>query len=309
MRNPLCLYHKDCSDGFTAAWAVWKRFPDWEFLPVAYNEPPPDVTGRDVVIVDFSYKRAVLLELGEKAESILILDHHETAEKELADFPPPVLLNYWEDWVGSLLDLRRSMPDLRPVVALFDMERSGAMMAWQFFHDTSAEDIPGIVRYAQDRDLWQWRLEDSHQVNAYIGAAPKTWAKWDWIQDHIGDDYGRGRGELVHGGAAILMADDVRRELWIRQTRRTMMIGGYHDVPVANVPQSMASEVAHELAKGASAGFAATYMDTHEGRVFSLRAGTDGPNVAEIAAKYGGGGHAKAAGFTVELGWEGDSNA
>lgn len=23
--KPLCIYHGNCADGFTAAWAVWKR--------------------------------------------------------------------------------------------------------------------------------------------------------------------------------------------------------------------------------------------------------------------------------------------
>jgi nanoRNase/pAp phosphatase (c-di-AMP/oligoRNAs hydrolase) len=48
--------------------------------------------------------------------------------------------------------------------------------------------------------------------------------------------------------------------------------------------------------------FAACYWDTEEGRVFGLRAADDGVDVSEIAKEYGGGGHAKAAGFTVSRG-------
>ena len=45
--------------------------------------------------------------------------------------------------------------------------------------------------------------------------------------------------------------------------------------------------------------FAACYWDTAEGRVFGLRATDDGVDVSDVAKQYGGGGHAKAAGFKV----------
>jgi hypothetical protein len=41
------------------------------------------VTGLDVAIVDFSYKRPVMVELASKAKSILVLDHHKTAQADL----------------------------------------------------------------------------------------------------------------------------------------------------------------------------------------------------------------------------------
>ena len=53
----LCIYHGNCADGFGAAWAVRKRFGDEvEFHAGVYQTEPPDVSGRDVVMVDFSYK-------------------------------------------------------------------------------------------------------------------------------------------------------------------------------------------------------------------------------------------------------------
>ena len=49
-----------------------------------------DVTGKDVVLVDFSYKRPVLMEMAEKANNILILDHHKTSAEDLVDLPANV---------------------------------------------------------------------------------------------------------------------------------------------------------------------------------------------------------------------------
>lgn len=75
-----------------------------------------------------------------------------------------------------------------------------------------------------------------------------------------------------------------------------MVIGG-HEVPVASLPYTLVSDAAHAMAQGEP--FAACYWDTAEGRVFGLRAADDGLDVSDIAKQYGGGGHAKAAGFKV----------
>ena len=79
----MCIYHGNCADGFGAAWVVRKALGEIDFHGAKYQEPPPDVTGKDVVMVDFSYKRPVLLEMAEKANSILILDHHKVLARHV----------------------------------------------------------------------------------------------------------------------------------------------------------------------------------------------------------------------------------
>ena len=88
---------------------------------------------------------------------------------------------------------------------------------------------------------------------------------------------------------------------------RPMVIGG-HRVKVANLPYTMSSDAAGKLAEGEP--FGACYMDTPDGRVFSLRShGEQAVDVSEIAKAYGGGGHKNAAGFTAPIGWEGEGPA
>lgn len=103
--KPLCIYHGNCADGFTSAWAVYKALGnDAEYFPGIYSEPPPDVTGRDVIMVDFSYKRPVLEKMGESANSILILDHHKTALEDLEPFTKyPVDTSVREEWAPTFL--------------------------------------------------------------------------------------------------------------------------------------------------------------------------------------------------------------
>src|ERR1044071_8170980 len=67
---------------------------------------------------------------------------------------------------------------------------------------------------------------------------------------------------------------------------RRMHIDG-HNVPVCNVPYTMASDMGHLLCKEEGVPFAATYFDTADHRVFSLRSSDTGLDVSEIASKYG----------------------
>lgn len=48
----ICIYHKNCADGFGAAWAVRKKFGSAvKMIPASYQSTPPDVTGETVYIV------------------------------------------------------------------------------------------------------------------------------------------------------------------------------------------------------------------------------------------------------------------
>ena len=51
--KPLCIYNGNCADGFTAGWVVRKALGNAvDFHPGVYQNPPPDVKGRDVLLVD-----------------------------------------------------------------------------------------------------------------------------------------------------------------------------------------------------------------------------------------------------------------
>ena len=291
----LCIYHGGCADGFTAAWAVRKALGEGvEFHPGVYGKAPPDVTGRDVVMVDFSYKRAVLDEMAAKAATILILDHHKTAAADLAGFPPPldgpyspIAMSTWQ----------RECNAPAAVHALFDMDRSGAAIAWDYFHPR--EPRPLLVEYVQDRDLWRFKLPGSRDINACIFSHPYEFALWGWLANRCEDTLAL--QEMMAEGGAIERKHFKDIDELLRVTTRTMTIGG-HEVSVANLPYTMSSDAAGKLADGRP--FGACYWDTPDGRVFSLRSRGDGLDVSEIAKGYGGGGHRAAAGFTVPFGHE-----
>ena len=260
----ICIYHGNCADGFGAAWVVRKALGDIEFFPGKYQEPPPDVTGKDVVMVDFSYKRPVLLEMAAKENSILILDHHKTAMEDLVDLP-------------------------ENVTAKFDMSHSGAMMAWDHFFP--GQEPPPLLLHIEDRDLWRFALPHTREIQAAVFSYPYDFKVWDQLM-------ARSLCALWTEGSAIERKHfkDINELLGV--TTREMLIGGYR-VPIANLPHTLVSDAAHELAKGRP--FAGCYWDTPDGRVFGLRSNDEGVDVSAVAKQYGGGGHRNASGFRVSF--------
>jgi len=271
----ICIYHSNCLDGFGAAWVVRKALGnEVEFHKGIHQQPPPDVTGLHVFLVDFSYKKAVLEDMLKTAASITILDHHVSAEKDLSE-----LLISGE------------------IKGLFDMDKSGAMLAWEWFYPQ--QQAPKLIGHIQDRDLWQFKLDGTREIYSALSSYPYDFEVWDKLMASSEHEL----GALKRDGQAIerRLQKDVK-ELIASGVRR-MSIGGY-DVPVLNASSAYVSDAGNIMSVGEP--FAACYWDHPDGRSFSLRSREEGIDVAEVAKKYGGGGHKNAAGFTVKIGWEGD---
>lgn len=258
--SKICIYHGNCADGFTSAWVVRKALgEDVQFHAGVYQDAPPDVEGKDVLLVDFSYKRSVLEEMRDKAASIVVLDHHKTAEADLKD--------------------------LRGVQSIFDMDRSGARITWDYFFPNMPP--PQLLLHVEDRDLWRFAIRKTREIQASVFAYPYEFKTWDYLMS-VNTDILAQEGEVIERKHF----KDIR-EL-VKVVTRRMVIGGYN-VPVANLPYTFTSDAGHLLAKGEA--FAACYWDTPQGRVFSLRSTDDGVDVSEVAEQYGGGGHAHSSGF------------
>ncbi|WAB92512.1 phosphohydrolase [Pseudomonas citronellolis] len=275
-RPPLCIYHANCADGFGAAWVVRKALPNVEFQAARHGDSIPDVAGRHVMIVDFSYSREDLLQMAEIAKGILIIDHHKTAAAALDGLPQV-----------SDITAYGATPGPRGISTCFDMERSGAGLAWDFFFPGQAR--PTLIDYIEDRDLWRFRLRGTREVMANVFSHPYDFEVWDDLMEtpvHV----------LRADGQAIARKHNKDIDELLKATQRRMTIGGF-DVPAANLPHIYASDAGNIMAAGAP--FSACYWDSPTGRHFSLRSSSSGLDVSAIAKLYGGGGHRNAAGFSV----------
>ena len=155
------IYHHECRDGFGAAWAAYKVLGHLtnsgnpvHYIPSKYGHRPPE-TDPDgcVYILDFSYNLETMNELFHRHSGRLtLLDHHKTAMDELQGEVPG---------------------------CHFDMNRSGAVLAWNFFHPLKT--LPPLLAYVQDRDLWQWKLPSSRQINAALQVSTLDFEVWSHL--------------------------------------------------------------------------------------------------------------------------------
>jgi oligoribonuclease NrnB/cAMP/cGMP phosphodiesterase (DHH superfamily) len=262
MNKPYILYHGNCFDGYGAAFAAWKKFgSNAVYIPCVYGATTPLVPkGVEVFMIDFSLKRDEMLKLHENCNGKLtVLDHHKTAEENLKG-----------------LDF-----------AYFDMNRSGAMMAWDFFHGTEA---PELIKYIQDRDLWKHELPFSKEVSAALQSYPYEFAVWDTLQVPT----------LIEEGKTLLRYQEVLVDMICAKAFKANL--GGHEIMVVN-STSHWSEVGNKLCKMfPDAPFCASFfVDSATGnQKYSLRSIGDF-DVSVIAKQYGGGGHKNAAGFEVKF--------
>lgn len=127
------LSHAD-SDGRFAAYCAFTHCAErglsdkLKMHEVQYGQPVPiniaELTKLDAVyILDFSYSREILESINEKVGVLVVLDHHKTAEAHLLGLP----------------------------YAHFDMTKSGALLAWEYFFPDEEPPMPCL--YVNDRDL------------------------------------------------------------------------------------------------------------------------------------------------------------
>lgn len=267
MPNPLVLYHGKCLDGMTAAWAVRKALGDVDYVPVSHGDAPPDVAGRDVVIVDFSYRRAVMEAMALKARSLLVLDHHRSAQADLAGLP----------------------------FAIFDMERSGAGMAWDWFHP--GQPRPALVNLVEDGDLWRHALQGSKEFQLRLEMEPMNFANWDRIA-------GMSKQELeafITEGSVLKRAFDGEIVALLEDCYAVTLAG--ETGLAVNASARYNSALGHHLAIK-SGSFGMVWRQLDGALKISLRSCGD-YDVARLAVRFGGGGHSNAASFTLPVNIEG----
>lgn len=272
MPIPLIIFHGHCLDGFGSAYAAFAHFDlqhnqSAEYLPALHGDAPPDVSGRTVYLLDFVYRRADMMRLCRQAARVIVLDHHISAVEDLAG-------------------LEQECPNLE---LHFDMDRSGAVITWDYFHHQPA---PPLLLAVQDRDLWRHAIPGSAELNAALMSHPFSFLQWhDWANDPAALHALTVEGETINRYRAQMIA----------QHKRGAVMGtlaGFR-VPIVNCPRAIVSELLGELARGQP--FAAGYTDRGTRRGWSLRSDENGEDVSRIAALFGGGGHRRAAGFVSTI--------
>lgn len=141
--------------------------------------------------------------------------------------------------------------------AFFDLQKSGARLAWEYFHPE--KPTPRLVEFIEDRDLWKWQIPRSKEFSAGFYALPMTFDTFNGLADRP-----EFMQQTIEKGATITeMVDVLVKRAARRAVRRKWMGYTLRDKASANhvryntlvVNSSYwQSEVGNELAQVADVG-------------------------------------------------------
>jgi oligoribonuclease NrnB/cAMP/cGMP phosphodiesterase (DHH superfamily) len=270
--SPLVIYHGKCPDGFAAALAAWLYFAGKaEFVGLDHGDVKsvadlPTYAGRAVYILDFSFSEHILHAVEERAAKLVLLDHHLSAAEKLTGFR------------------------CRCGVVHFDMNKSGARMAWEFFHPQRA--VPDLIRWVEDRDIWVWQYPESVGFLAALDMEPFEFERWHEIANFDDQQMAAyiARGEAMNLKFVKLAEQLVEnaQELVFNEVKGLMV----------NAPSAFHSLVGDLLCQK-SGSYALMWTVDRNGIVKCGLRSKPGFNCIPLAASMGGGGHAQACGFKM----------
>lgn len=263
-RTIIC-YHGNCPDGFGGAYSAWKKFGDTvEYLPLAHGKEPVDsLAGAHVYFIDFCYTQEVMDRIKSEALSVTVLDHHE-----------------------GVADVVRTMPEY-----VFDANRSGATIAWSYFHPE--EPVPEFLKYVEDGDLYRWLLPDARTILAYAYTKPFTFENWDELVEELEDPASR-QAALAKGATYVEYRNLIIEGL-VERAEPVLFEG--MTCYLASAPSIFTSDVGNGIYTK-HGGVALIAQVRADGLRISLRSKGD-IDVAAIARKYGGNGHPGSAGISI----------
>lgn len=267
-KNIVVLYHNDCTDGFSAAWAAWKKFGSKaDYIGIEPGAKPLEgLRNKEIYMVDVVYPAQYLKKLIRDNKKFVAIDHHVSNKKSFEIIPD----------------------------GLFDISHSGAVLAWKYFHPEIK--VPKFLEYVEDMDLWRLRIPKVKEFIAYLDIADFNFKNWSEIVDDIGN---RSKfSEYVRKGAFLLSYQDKVIERIISNHAELVKFFG-HKAYAVNSPV-FNSQIGNTLCSNLPP-IGIVWVQNNDGSVHvSLR--SDGMvDVSKLAAKFpGGGGHKQSAGFNLK---------
>lgn len=272
------IYHAGCCDGFGSAYGIWKYFQKNNksqldniiFYPAKHGSSPPSVTNKNVVICDFSYNKCTLENMIKKSNSLIILDHHKSAEKELKDIPD----NY----------------------KIFDMNHSGAVITWKyFFPDT---EIPKFIKYIEDRDIWKKEMDYTDEFSLVFQTIPMKFEEYDKYLDNNNLE------KLIKKGKVILEYNNnsIKQICKYAVVKFSEIKDKYYMIAYvqSNVLKSdIGNYLVTHLFPNCDFSVTYNYDDLNNVTKFSLRSDDNKEDVSVISKLLGGGGHRNASGVLI----------
>ena len=282
------FYHSNCMDGLASAFiaktTLEREAKEVHCIPIQYGEEEiifgrsdkaglkyPIQKDDEIYFVDFSLKRDLMIELAGMVKEIVVLDHHKTAEE----------------------NLRGLEDELENVTIIFDMDKSGATLCYDYFSDS------GLTKkiffdYIADRDLWNFKLHKSKEINEYLRfiVAPNDLEFFKAVYKEF-DMF-----LYAEYGETLLQQKQKQVDSKVKKVK-DLTINGIN-FKALNVTENI-SEVGNEICKLYNTPALMYFFTENDEVVCSLRSIDTLEDVSVVAKAFGGGGHRNACGFTLDL--------
>lgn len=276
------IYHHPCSDGTGAATCLYKFAKDngithdIDYIGDNYTNDPEHlaniierVTGKYLVICDFSYNEATINKIKDVTENFIIIDHHKTAQAALVN--------------------------LDPEHKIFDMSRSGAQLMWDFLFNSS--ESPALIKYIQDRDLFTNKLPYINEFVCWFYNLP---LEVETYYEYLIDENKLTNGIMTKGVHYKEITDIyINNSTWSAPVFCTIGNKAYF-VAYCN-SNLFKSDIGNRLlSKYKMVDFSVVYSINSTGSLtsYSLRSASEFTDISAIAKLIGGGGHRNASGAT-----------
>lgn len=266
----MVIYHRNCDDGFVSAWVAWTIFKDTVqyHAAEATDKFVPDIKGKRVLMVDVTFLDKKLMDhIRTNSNGLCVIDHHDQAK--------------------TVLDSTDSY--------IHKHEHSAAYLTWEYFYPDKT--VPVFIKYIEDKDIKGRKYE---YTKYFSTALPinykkdtiefKTWSKLLEKDEVV---------KVIKTGKAIssYKEDIIRRNLFGALMKFDKYTVIAHNFVAVGLRNDIGNMLAKKFEKEADFAFVWAYEHYKQRYSITLRSIKDGANLNEIAKKYKGGGHPRAATF------------
>lgn len=254
-----------------ASGAIVRRalMPDVDLIEINYGDPIPwkeIEAASQIVLVDFSLPIEDMKRLADGREFVWI-DHHKTAMEAMKDVA--------KEWQGKR-----------------DLGEAACVLTWQYYFPKMP--VPKAIVLIGDRDIWRWAEEHTGSFNEGL-FHQDTHAENDELWNPLLDNDADLINQLIEEGIILHAARLLNIQRQVSSIGHEIVFEG-HKTLVVNARGT--GEMGDYINKsGYAIGYC--YIDNiQEGKLTtSVTLYSKVVDVSDIACKFGGGGHAGAAGF------------
>ena len=204
-KDIVVIYHGGCPDGFSAAWAAWKKFGESaDYFGANHGESIPDnLTNKEIYVLDFSFHKELMAEVIKNNKKVTVIDHHKSAEESV---------KMAHEYV-------------------YEMDRSGAVLAWQYFYPDLP--VPWLLRYIGDRDIWKLELPDTFAMGLMLDTFDKNLETWSKLAEELEDS--NLRNQYIEKGKLIQKYENKVIEDIVSSNKEAVIFEGY-EIYAVNAP-------------------------------------------------------------------------